>query len=68
MDAERYYSFMGEAIAAAEHDEDANTSPEFQDAMQEVMLAIADMYDRMTLDMRFTADGVVIDSTITLSE
>lgn len=68
MDAERYYSFIGEAIAASKHDDDNEMSPEFQDAMQEVMLAIADMYDRMTLDMRFTSDGMVMDSTITLGE
>ncbi|MGI9219404.1 MAG: hypothetical protein ACR2QS_00035, partial [Woeseiaceae bacterium] len=69
MDAERYYSFMGEAIATAEQDDDENKmTPEFQEAMREVMLAIADMYDRMTLDMRFTDDGVVMDSTITLGE
>ena len=68
MDAGRYYTFIGEAMAQAEPDSDDPMSPEFQAAMQEVMLAIADMYDRMTVDMRFTEDGMVFDSVVLLTE
>lgn len=68
MDAARYYTFIGEAMAQAEPDDDDPMSPEFQAAMQEVMLAIADMYDRMTVDMRFTEQGIVFDSAILLTQ
>jgi hypothetical protein len=68
MDAGRYYTFIGEAMAEAEHDDDNPLSPAFQDAMQDVMLAIADMYDRMSVDMRFTEDGIVFDSVVTLGD
>jgi hypothetical protein len=68
MDAERYYTFVGEAMAEAKNDDENQMSPAFQDAMQDIMLAIADMYDRMSVDMRFTEDGVVMDNRITLGE
>ncbi|MGI9220778.1 MAG: hypothetical protein ACR2QS_07060 [Woeseiaceae bacterium] len=68
VDANRYYTFIGEAMTQAEPDPENPMSPEFQAAMQDVMLAIADMYDRMTVDMRFTEDGVVFDSVVMLGE
>ena len=68
MDAARYYAFMGEAIASAEPDAESPMSPEFRAAMQEIMLAIADIYERMSVDLRFTNDGVVIESEVTLGD
>jgi len=69
MDANRYYTFIGEAMAQADDDDDENPmSPKFQAAMQDVMLAIADMYDRMTVDMRVSEDGIVFDSVVILAE
>ena len=68
MDAGRYYAFMGEAIAMAEQDDDDPMSPEFQAAMQDMMLAVADIYERMSVDMRFTDDGIVFDSVVTLGD
>ena len=68
MDASRYYQFLGEAIAQSEPDDENPMTPEFRDAMQDVMLAGADVYDRMSIDMRLTDQGIVIDSTLTLSE
>lgn len=68
MDAGRYYEFMSEAIAAAEDDDENPMSPEFRAAMQEVMLAGADFYDRITFDTRFTEKGIVIDSTVLVSD
>lgn len=68
MDASRYYAFIGEAMAAAEQDDDNPMSPEFRAAMQEMMLAIADMYERMSVDVRLTDDGIVIDSSVTLGD
>jgi hypothetical protein len=66
MDAARYYTFIGEAMALSEPDDENELSPEFQAAMQDMMLAIADIYDRMLVDVRFTEKGIVIDSSVTL--
>jgi len=68
MDAARYYTFIGEAMALSEPDDEDAMPPEFQAAMQDMMLAVADIYDRMFLDVRFTEKGVVIDSSVTLRE
>lgn len=68
MDAERYYTFMGEAMAEAKHDDETPMTPAFQEAMQDVMLAIASMYDRMSVDMRFTSDGIVMENRISLGD
>ncbi|MGI9201694.1 MAG: hypothetical protein ACR2QL_11585 [Woeseiaceae bacterium] len=68
MDANRYYTFIGEAMVQADDDDENPMSPAFQAAMQDVMLAIADMYDRMTVDMRVTNEGIVFDSVVILTE
>jgi len=68
MDAGRYYAFVGEAMAAADQDDDNPMPPEFQAAMQDVMLAIADIYDRMSADIRFTDKGIVMDSRVRLQD
>ena len=68
MDAERYYTFLGEALAQSEHDDENPMTPEFQAAMKELLAASADMYDRMSMDMRFTEKGIVIDGAVTLGE
>jgi len=68
MDAERYYTFMGEAMAEAKHDDENPMTPAFQEAMQDIMLAIAAMYDRMSVDMRFTEDGIVMENRISLGD
>ncbi len=68
MDAARYYTFIGEAMALSEPDDENAMPPEFQAAMQDMMLAIADIYDRMFLDVRFTEKGIVIDSSVTLRD
>ncbi len=65
MDAGRYYAFLGEAMTVA-NDEDNPMSPKFKAAMQDMMLAISEIYDRMSVDVRFTDDGVVMDSVVTL--
>ena len=68
MDAARYYTFIGEAMALSEPDDEDAMPPEFQAAMQDMMLAIADIYDRMLIDVRFTEKGIVIDSSVTLRD
>ena len=68
MDAQRYYAFIAEAIEMQEPDEEAPMSPEFQLAMKDLMLAIADIYDRLSASVRFTDDGIVVDSVVTLGD
>ena len=57
IDAARYYSFMGEAIAAGDVGEDAPT-PEMKAALQNLMQSVADLYDRMSGDVLFTENGI----------
>ncbi len=68
MDAGRYYAFAGAAMAEAQKDEDNPMSPAMQQATQEVMLAMAAMFDRMSVNVRFTEDGVVMEGVETLAE
>ncbi len=66
IDAARYYSFMGEAIAAGDVGDDAAATPEMQAALKEVMQSIAEFYDRMSADVLFTENGVEMNMTETL--
>ncbi len=68
MDAARYYAFAGEAMAEAQNDDDNPMTPAMQQATQEIMLAMADMFDRMTADIRLTEDGIVMEGIETLTE
>ena len=59
MDAARYYGFLGDAIAAAEPGEDEEApSPEMQAAMKDIMNAVASLYERMSVDILLTENGV----------
>jgi hypothetical protein len=68
MDSARYYGFLGDAMAAGAQDGEDAPSPEMRAALKDSMLAIADMYDRMSGDIRFTDRGVEMDSTVTLQD
>jgi len=49
-------------------DDEDSMSPEFRQAMQDMMRAIADIYDRISVDVRFSKDGIVMDSVVTLGD
>jgi hypothetical protein len=68
VDAARYYGFLGEAVAAGDMADDDAASPEMQAAMTEVMLAVADIYDRMSADVLLTSRGVELRSSVTLKD
>lgn len=73
MDAGRYFAFIGEAIEMSEqnleqNDEKDPMSPGFQAAMNDVMIAVSEFYDRMSVDMRFTDRGVEFDSSVTIRD
>ena len=69
MDAARYYGFLGDAIAAAEpgDDEDA-PSPEMQAAMKDIMNAVAGLYERMSVDVLLTSNGIEVKAVEQLAD
>jgi len=69
MDAGRYYAFLGEAIAAAEQKEGEKApSPEMQAAMRDIMNVVADLYERMAVDVMLTSNGVEIHAVELLAD
>lgn len=59
MDAARYYGFLGDAIAASEPKEGEEApSPEMQAALKDIMNAVAGLYERMSVDVLLTSNGV----------
>lgn len=68
MDAARYYGFLGDVIAEGDADAEDAPSPEMQAALKEIMQAVADVYDRMSADVRFTPRGLEIESSVTLKD
>ena len=63
MDASRYYSFLGEAMAMEHDDGDDAASPEAKEAMRDVMNALAEVLDRIRVDIYFTERGIEMPST-----
>ena len=67
IDSQQYYAMVGDAIAASDGGDDA-PSPEMQEAMQDAMHALSDMYERMAMDVRFTSRGVEISGRIAVAD
>ena len=69
MDAARYYSFIGDAVAMAEQDDDGNAPPpEIQAAVNDIMDVISELYDRMSVDVDLTKRGIELNSSVTLKD
>ena len=69
MDAARYYSLVGEAMSQEPaSDEEEQTSKAIRDAVRDVMILSGSMYERMSVDVQFTARGVEINSVMKLSD
>ena len=68
MDAARYYSLIGDAMSAAEQGSGDEVSPEMQAALSDIMRSLSDLYDRITVDMMFTARGAEVDSNLVLGD
>ncbi len=72
MDAKQYYRLIVEAMekeAASAKGEDAGVMGEvMQTSMRDMMLATAELYDRMLMDVDFTGRGIEMDVRVTLSE
>jgi len=68
MDAARYYSFIGDAIAAAEQDDEDAPPPEIQAAVNDMMDIVSKLYDRMSVDVDLTERGIELRSSVTLKD
>ncbi len=55
-------------MVAAQDDDDSSMTPAMQQASQEIMSAMSDMFDRMSVDIRLTEDGIVMEGVETLAE
>ena len=69
MDSARYYNMMGDAMAQDIQDESGEPmSKAMRDAMSDIMRLSGSMYERMTVDVRFTERGVEIGGRMLLSD
>jgi hypothetical protein len=69
MDSARYYSMIGEAMSQEPVGDDAEKMPRaIRDAMRDVMVLSGSIYERMSVEIQFTARGVEINSTMILSD
>ena len=69
MDAARYYSFIGDAVAMAEQDDEGKAPPpEIQAAVNDIMDVISELYDRMSVDVDLTKRGIELNSSVTLKD
>jgi hypothetical protein len=69
MDSARYYNMMGEAMAQDIQEESGEPmSKAMRDAMSDIMRLSGSMYERMTVDVRFTERGVEIGGRMLLSD
>jgi hypothetical protein len=69
MDSARYYSMIGEAMAQEPAGDDAEKMPKaIRDAVRDVMVLSGSMYERMSVEVQFTARGVEINGVMKLSD
>jgi len=70
MDSARYYSMVGEAMSNTPpaDDETEQMPEEIRSAMRDIMVLSGSMYDRMSIDVRFTERGIEIGTMMKLSE
>jgi len=70
MDSARYYSLVGEAMSNAPAVEgEADPMPEeMRTAMRDIMLLSGNMYERMSMDVRFTERGIEIATFMMMGE
>jgi hypothetical protein len=65
LDGERYYELIGDAMRTSDDEE---MSEQMRAAVLDVLDVAADFYERLQVDVTFTARGVEIDSDVTLSD
>ncbi len=69
IDAARYYSLVGEAMSQEPASDEEEQMPKaIRDAVRDVMILSGSIYERMSVDVQFTARGVEINSVMKLSD
>lgn len=68
MDMSRYYAFIGEAIKLSAEEDDEALPEDMQQAVSDLMAASSKFYDRLAADVRLTARGVEIVTTILIQD
>ena len=65
LDGTKYYNLLGEAMRESDDEE---VSEEMRDALADVMEIAAEFYERLQVDMTFTARGIEIDTDMSLAD
>jgi len=69
MDTARYYSMIGEKMAQEPAADDTEEMPKaIREAVRDVMVLSGSIYERMSVEVQFTARGVEISSVMKLSD
>ena len=69
MDAQRYYTLMGDAAMHARSDEGGEPMPEdLRAAIRDIMVSSGELYERMAIDVHFTARGIEISTRVALTD
>ena len=70
MDSARYYAMIGEAMSKEQPaDEDGEPMPEeIRSAMRDIMALSGSMYERMSVEIRFTERGIEIGGLMKLGD
>lgn len=70
VDAGRYYGFLGEAISSgiAQADDTQGADAETLQATSDMMKSFADLFDRLSVTIRFTDRGIELPSSVSLAE
>ena len=65
MDAGRYYEMIADSMMVDPNDD---LPEETREALRDTLLVVGDIYDRMSLDMRFTENGVEFSTVVTIAQ
>lgn len=70
VDASTYYELIAQSVMVEPDEEGAENalSEPARISLRDAMLKVGEMYDRMLVDVRFTARGIEMDSKVTLSD
>ncbi len=68
MDAGEYYRLIAEGMVAAPQDGVDELTIETQETARRIMLKLADIYDRMSVEVRFIEQGAEVRSRVTLKD
>jgi hypothetical protein len=65
LDGTKYYTLLGEAMRESDDEE---LSSEMRDALADVIEIAAEFYERLQIDVTFTARGIEIDTDMSLAD